>query len=241
MIVDPPNNSKAHDDPELLTQLAIDAALNSNWAEAAKLNQKILTLEQDNVEAMNRLAKAQMCAGQIDKAQKTYKKVLELDQYNIIAKKNVEKIAKLTAGATTGLSKTNGYTIKDMNSNGHVNLSTVFLFEPGKTKTINLLNLASPAVLAALNCGDTVLIVPKKHSVTIATQEGVYLGALPDDVSFKILTLMSGGNTYEAFVKYATTKSLTIFIREVERAAKYANQPSFYESKTQEDKEAFFS
>lgn len=241
MIINQSNNTKEKEDPELLTQLAIDAALNSNWSEAAKINQKILTLEENNVEALNRLAKAFMCAGQIDKAQKTYKKTLELDQYNIIAKKNVEKITKLTAGATIGTSKTNGHTIKDMNSNGHVNLSTVFLFEPGKTKTINLLNLASPAVLAALNCGDTVVIVPKKHSITISTQEGIYLGALPDDVSFKMLTLIAGGNRYEAFVKYATTKSLTIFIREVERAAKYVNQPSFQENRNQEDKEVFFS
>ncbi len=225
-------------DIDHLSQLAIDAALSSDWQEATKINQKILTLATDNVEALNRLAKAFMCAGEIEKAQKTYKKVLEIDPYNIIAIKNYDKISKLTNGATN---KTNGATIKNMNSNGHVNLSTVFLFEPGKTKTINLLNLASPAVLAALNCGDMLEILTKKHAISITTREGIYLGALPDDISVKMIGYIQGGNRYEVFVKYATTKSLTIFIREVERSARFANQPSFQESRILEDKETFFA
>ncbi|KKR78247.1 MAG: hypothetical protein UU23_C0001G0011 [Candidatus Curtissbacteria bacterium GW2011_GWA1_40_9] len=216
---------------ELLIKLAVEAALSSDWNEAIKLNQKILTLEQDNIEALNRLAKAFMCAGKIDKAQKIYKMVLDLDQYNIIAKKNIEKISKLTKSTTGDTKKTNG----------HINLSTVFLIEPGKTKTINLLNLASPAVLAALNCGDELEIIPKKHSITISTQEDIYVGALPDDVSFKMLAFIEGGNKYEAFVKSATTKTLTVFIREVERATKFANQPSFQESPSFEDKDNFFA
>ena len=216
---------------ELLTKLAIEAALSSDWNEATKINQKILTLEEGNIEALNRLAKALMCAGRIDKAQKTYKKVLDLDEYNIIARKNMEKISKLAKN-------TNGDTKK---TNGNINPSTIFLFEPGKTKTINLLNLASPAVLAALNCGDKLEIITKKHSITLSTPEGVYTGALPDDVAFKMLTLITGGNKYEAYVKSATTKSLTTFIREVERAEKYANQPSFQESSGFEDKDNFFA
>lgn len=230
---------KKSEDPELLTQLAINAALSSNWTEAAKLNQKILSLDADNIEALNRLAKALMCEGHIEKAQKTYKKVLDLDCYNIIAKKNMEKITKLSGNQTPA--KTNGHSPKDLSANGHINISNVFLTEPGKTKTINLLNLASPAVLASLNCGDRVELLTKKHSVNISTLEGIYLGALPDDLSFKLLTFIGGGNKYEAFVKYATTKSLTILIREVERSTRYANQPSFHDSANPDERDGFFA
>lgn len=215
---------------ELLIKNAIDAAVNSNWIEATKINQKILEIESTNVEALNRLAKAFMCAGKIDKAQKTYKKVLGLDEYNIIAQKNMEKISLLSKNSNTETHITNG----------HINLANIFIFEPGKTKTIKLLNLASPAVLAALNCGDNLEIIHKKHSVTITTQEGIYVGALPDDVSYKLLTFIDGGNKYEAFVKSATTKSITIFIRELERSSKFANQPSFQESSSFEDGESIF-
>lgn len=227
-------------DLDMLTQLAIDAALNSNWQQAEKINQKILSMSSKNVEALNRLARAQTCAGEIDKAQKTYKKVLDIDPYNIIAKKNVEKLSKVNSKSA---SKSNGYYASKGSTSGHTNtltnLSSVFLFEPGKTKVISLLNLASPSILGLLNCGDKVEILSKKHSVCITSTEGVYLGALPDDISHKIIFYISGGNKYEAYVKLATPKTLAIFLREVERSAKFTNQPSFQDSNQYfEDKEA---
>lgn len=225
---------------EVLTKLAIEAAVTSDWSQATKLNQKILTLEENNVEALNRLAKAYMCTGNIEKAQKSYKKVLELDQYNVIARKNVEKINKIPANSAKS-SKVRASSQSVTHSDTHTNLSSIFLLEPGKTKTINLLNLASPAVLAILNCGDKVEIIQKKHAITITTSEDIYLGALPDDVAFKMLGLIGGGNKYEAYVKSATTKSLTIFIREIERSARYAHQPSFQESAHSDEKDTFFA
>ncbi len=218
---------------DLLSQLAIEQALSANWEEAAKINEKIAKLDPQNVAALNRLARAQCCMGLVTKANKTYQKVLELDPYNVIAKKNQEKIGKLK---TEVKAPTNGNTQADGAS---VDLSAIFVFEPGKTKVINLLNLASPAILAGLNCGDKVTILPKKHSVAIAKDDGTYLGALPDDLSFKLIGFLAGGNKYEVFVKYATTKSLTIFIREIERSNKFTNQPSFAESHTEEKHIAF--
>lgn len=207
--------SQQDSDSESLAQSAITAALTSNWQEAVKINEKILHQKKDNVEALNRLGRAYLCLGEIAKASKTYKKVIEVDPYNIIALKNIER-----------LSRTDGYT-KPMGITNHVNLSHVFLYEPGKTKLVNLLNLAPPSILATLNCGDQVLINPKNHSVTVTDDSGTYLGAFPDDLAHRVLSLISGGNEYEAYVKSAGLKSLTIFIRETQRSAKFANQPSF--------------
>ncbi|KKS83877.1 MAG: hypothetical protein UV59_C0030G0005 [Candidatus Gottesmanbacteria bacterium GW2011_GWA1_43_11] len=220
---------------DLLSQLAIDSALSANWQDAVKINEKILKLDTQNVEALNRLARALCCLGHMSKANKTYQKALEIDPYNVIAKKNQEKICKLKGELKP---EENGFT----NGNNHMdiqNLSAIFVFEPGKTKVINLLNLASPSILATLSCGDKVIITAKKHSITIAKEDGTYLGALPDDLSFKLIGLITGGNKYEVYVKYATTKSLTIFIRETERSAKFTNQPSFAEMHTGEKNIAF--
>lgn len=235
------NNWKSQSSLEILTQLAIEAAISQNWEIAEKINEKILTFDKSNTEALNRLARSLVCCGNYTKAQKTYKKVLELDPYNIIAKKNLEKLVKTPSLNTNGKLKTNGHT--HLNGNGTIqqNLSTVFLFEPGKTKTINLLNLAQPTTLASLNCGDSLDIVPKKHSIVITDKDGTYLGALPDDLSHRLISLIEGGNKYEAFVKFATTKSLTIFIREVERSVKYTNQPSFQEPRTAEEEKQMFA
>ena len=213
---------------ETLKNLAIEAALTSNWQEAAKINQKIILTDTQDVEALNRLARAQVCCTQINKAIKTYKKVLAIDPYNIIAKKNFEKIAKLEKSNGNNHSKIKTIGISTPKTNGESNrLSDIFLFEPGKTKVISLLNLAPPYVLASLACGDQLALSLKKHGICITTQDNIYLGALPDDFAHKLLSFIEGGNKYETYVKSATVKNLTIFIREVYRSPKFINQPSF--------------
>ena len=217
------NNTASLQDIESLSRLAITAAASMNWEEAAKINQKILKIADNSVETLNRLAKAYISLGETQKAKKFYKKAVALDPYNVIAKRNLEKITKVNGN---GIAKsTNGHTQKTQ-----VNLSTLFLFEPGKTKIINLLNLAPPQILATVSCGDEVTLNPKKHSVAVATYDGIYLGALPDDLAHKLIAYIDGGNKYEAYVKCATTKMLSIFIKEVYKGAKFTNQPSFSQS-----------
>ena len=215
-------------DPESLAQAAIAAALTSQWQEAVKINGKILTLNKGDVEALNRLARAWGCLGQIQKAQNIYKKVLALDPYNIIALKNMEKLAKSNGSPhETNNSQThsNGSPLPDQAQD--LTLAQVFLDEPGKTKLVSLLNLAPPSTLAAINCGDRLNLVTKNHAITVTSPNGIYLGAFPDDLAHRLLTFISGGNEYEAFVKSSTTKNLIIMIRETVRSAKFGNQPSF--------------
>lgn len=216
-----------------LAQLAIGAAISCDWPVASKINQKILGVDKNNTEALNRLAKAHLCLGEEVKAKTCYEKVLKIDPYNIIATKNLEKISKIN-GKTSG----NG---NGKNSHYVAYSANIFLVEPGKTKIINLLNLASPAVLATLNCGDQVHLNPKKHSVCIHMVDGGYLGALPDDLAHRLINFIAGGNKYEAYIKVATTKTLCIFIREVFRSSKFVSQPSFIENRLSPGEEKSFT
>lgn len=223
-----PSSWKNTEDPQSLAQAAITAALTNKWQEAVKINEKILARDKINIEALNRLARALSCLGQIQKAEKTYKKVLDNDPYNIIALKNMDKLSKSNGHGSAQVSNGQTYSTYE---NQNINLSQVFLDEPGKTKLVTLLNLAPPAILASLNCGDRLVINPKNHSISVASNEGVYLGAFPDDLAHRLLAFISGGNEYEAYVKSSSTKNLTIFVRETVRSAKFGNQPSFH-SKT---------
>lgn len=224
-------NGQPHQSPESLAQTAITAALTSNWQQAAKINEKILRLDKNNVEALNRLARAHGCLGQVQKAQNLYKKVLAVDPYNIIALKNLEKLSKsvmLGHIKPSGGTLTNGEVQTDSNGQGTIiNLSQVFLDEPGKTKLVSLLNLAPPSILASLNCGDKLVINAKNHSISVSSPNGTYLGAFPDDLAHRLIAFISGGNQYEAYVKSSSTKNLTIFVRETLRSVKFSNQPSF--------------
>ena len=142
----------------------------------------------------------------------------------MIAKKNLDKLTKSNGAKTNG---NDNASTKFKSTTDNYDSAKLFLFEPGKTKMINLLNLAPPQVLATLKCGDQVLINPKNHSVTILSTDKLYLGALPDDLAHRLISFIAGGNQYDAYVKSATPKMLTVVIREVARSEKFINQPSF--------------
>lgn len=201
---------------DLLAQ-ALNAAKSSLWQEAARLNLEILKEEKEDTEALNRLAHAYKELGQIKESLAAYRKVLKLDRFNPIASKNLKFLEALPKN----LKKTGS------NNNVPKNLSETFLEEPGKTKIVNLINLAPLSILMGLSCGSPVNLAIKRHTVNAVDQTGSYLGALPDDLSAKLMRLIDGGNRYEAFVKTVAKKALTIFVRELSRANRFKNQPSF--------------
>ena len=67
----------------------------------------------------------------------------------------------------------------------------------------------------------------KNHVVEVRSLSNVYLAALPDDLSFRMIKLLSGGNTYQALITTSGKSSVTIFIRELSRSKHFEHQPSF--------------
>lgn len=199
----------------LLEKEAIKAAMKGAWDQAIELNQKILKLEPKNISALNRLARAFWEKGNLALARKGYRQVLLLEPYNTIANKNLKRLADLKKGAPKGK-------IKKGTTQG-----TIFLEEPGKTKVVKLVRLATPALLSELDSGDEVWLAPKKHTISVTNPEGVYLGTIPDDLSYRLLRFIRGGNQYQAFVKAVDRQNLQIFIRETKRAPRFRNRPSF--------------
>src|SRR3990172_6177984 len=77
------------------TDTAIQLAMANRWEEAAAMNRAILTLFPNDVDSYNRLGKALMELGRYPEAKKAYKKTLDLDATNQIAKKNLERLHAL--------------------------------------------------------------------------------------------------------------------------------------------------
>jgi tetratricopeptide (TPR) repeat protein len=212
------------DDPStpLLSRQAIDAALSCEWEKALDLNLKIIEKDPENVDCMNRLAKAYCELGEYNQAKKIYEDVLKIDAYNTIASKNLKKVASYKKNGTMH------------NSSNAVSLSpALFLQEPGVTKMVNLIKVAEPNRLLVLSTGMMVNLVPKNRGVSVTDYANHYLGVLPDDISHHLLKLIKGGNKYQAFIKAVKSNGITIIIRETFRAKKFRNQASFLdESKT---------
>lgn len=199
-----------------LHEKAIDCALRQDWQTAIRINTEILKEEENNIDAANRLAFAYFQTGDTERAKRLYQKVLKLDEYNQIALKNLDK---LTSVKRKGVVATPGKVSPLM-----------FLEEPGKTKIVVLVNLAPERVLASLAAGQEVYLKEKRHTMEIRDSQGVYLGALPDDLSFKLGKFIKAGNVYNTVIKSIGKNQLIVFVREVSRSKKFANQPSFVSS-----------
>lgn len=202
-----------------LHQQAIAAAIECRWQDALKLNKQIAKVDPENVDALNRQAKAYLELNKLNLAKKYYTLALKFDPYNPIALKNIKIIKAMKGG---GIQK---------NLNGvHPISPLLFLQEPGKTKVVNLLKVAEPQKLSTVFPGMPVELVFKNRRIHILDQQGSYLGILPDDLSFQILRLTKGGNKYEVFIKSVRVNSLAVLLREVYRSKKFKNQPSFLDA-----------
>lgn len=196
-----------------LAQQAITAAINGNWKTAVTANQRILAENPQNLEAMTRLANALAQLGKTKEAIGSYQKILSLEPHNVFANKGLAKLKKIT-------SSTKG--------NGSMHeLRSTFLEEPGKTKTITLVHTATPATLAQLDAGQPLTLSPKRHRISVTTEDGAYIGRLPDDIALRLLGFMEGGNRYEAAIKAVDNDCVKIFVREIYRAKKFETTPSF--------------
>ena len=192
-----------------LAQLAISAALKGDWKQAIAVNLKILTVNPQDIDSLNRLARAYAEQGNLVKARKYAKKVLEIDPVNSIAQRACEKWKEIKKGEALGVSTT---------------CAESFIEEPGKTKLTPLINLGDPKIIAKLDAGDEVKLNPHGHRVSVVTGDGKYIGKLPDDLGAKLKKLINWGNVYKVVVKCCEAKDVKVFIKEILSAKK---GPSF--------------
>lgn len=202
--------------PPSLDRQAIQAALTSNWDEAVSLNKQILKSRPEDVDCLNRLARALFETGKYSQAKKLYQEVLSIDPYNSIAIKNLKRVSSFKK-----------------NSDGRVNLTPVnispalFLEEPGVTTVVSLVKLAEPQKLSLLSPGIMVNLKEKNRRICVTDPSDNYLGVLPDDMSHLLNKLILGGNKYQSLIKSVKSNAVSILIRETFRARKFKNQPSF--------------
>lgn len=191
---------------EKIQSQAIKAALTQDWAEAIRLNQEILKDESNHIPTLNRLGFAYMQSGQIKQAKSTYQSVIDIDRFNPIAQKSLEKLQKIKSN------------ISPTPTNGQVGVfTTTFLEEPGKTKTVTLVRPTTTSRIVSLNPGTPVELICKKKGLTVETPDGDYVGSLPDDIGFRLAKLIKCGYTYQTVIKNCQNKSISVFIRETTR------------------------
>ena len=193
--------------PTLKTQ-AIQTALTGDWQKAIDLNQLILNEEPEDIDTLNRLAFAFLSVGNPKDAKNLYEKVLALDMQNPIAIRNLKRLY-------------------DVNAKKVITINNLFIEEPGKTKVMDLINIADKKVISHLRSGEKLDLRIKRSRIFAYDLDNQFIGMLPDDTCQRLIKFMEAGNEYEAYVRTVDSNKVSIFIREVKRVKKFKNQPSF--------------
>ncbi len=200
-----------------LAQKAVKAALSGDWQNAIELNRLLLQEDHEDIHALNRLANAYAANGDIENAKKTAQTALGVDPSNLIANRLLEKwlICKGNEVQKT----------KSINP-------SIFIEEPGKTRTISLINLGDDLLIKQLTPAEKVEIKAHNHKVCVYTTEAKYIGRLPDDIAARMKVMLEMGNQYGSYIKKADEENVMIFVREINRCSELKDIPSFSADRT---------
>ena len=201
---------------DFLEQQAVDAAIGADWKDAISFNKKIFKMDTNNLAAQLRLGFAYLQLSNYKDAKTAYRKALRIQKGNQIAEENLERIKILEVRGGKKILK-KGVKL-DPN---------LFLELPGKTKSSTLVNLGQKNALAHLVIGQQVELKPKKRKIEVRTDTKDYIGALPDDLSKRLLLFTKAGSQYSAFIKEVSLNKIVIFIREDKKGKKVLRYASF--------------
>jgi Flp pilus assembly protein TadD len=115
------------------SQEAIALAMQSRWQEAVTVNQSIIDLFPTDIDAYNRLGRAYTELGEFAKAKEAYSRTIELDPYNSIAQRNLQRLSLLRDSKVS---------VKEERREASPDL---FIGEMGKAGVVNLKDLAPAA------------------------------------------------------------------------------------------------
>lgn len=193
----------------VLQNRAVKAAQEERWSDAQEINQDILKQDERNIGALNRLGFAYLQDNKLKQAKETYESVLKIDRANQVAKKYLSILARKQPIVLPKALK-----------------HSDFIDEPGKTKSVTLVRLASADVLANLSIGADCHLNATKSRVSIQCGKK-YIGSLPDDLATRIQPLIDAGNQYSTKIQSLKNNTVTIFIRELRRDQSVAHVTSF--------------
>ncbi len=196
------------------TNEAIALAMQSRWDEAVAVNKSIIEVFPDDADAYNRLGKALTQLGRYAEAREAYGRALGIEPNNVIAKKNLDRLAHL----------------KELDSgprDGRRVSSHLFIEETGKADVTDLHQLAPREVLAKIAAGDPVHLEAKGQSLMVESVDGEYIGEIEPRLGLRLIKLMEGGNKYAAAVASISEGKGKVMIKEVFQHPSQAGRPSF--------------
>ncbi len=194
---------------------AIALAMQGQWREAIAVNQSIIEMFPNDVEAHNRLGRAYMELGEYSQAEEAYGRTVEIDPYNAIASKNLRRLSHLREAAI--ISEAELQKLEPQQ----------FIEEVGKAGVVQLSRLAPPEVLAKIVAGDRVNLKIDGSSLMVESSREEYLGQVEPKHGQRLAKLIEGGNKYLTTIVSSSESAVTVIIREVYQDPSQAGHLSF--------------
>jgi hypothetical protein len=192
-----------------MTDQAVKLAIKGSWEDAANLNRDMLALLGEQPDSYNRLGKAMSELGKLEEARAAYARSLELDPSNTIAKRNLDKLATMSA----------------LGSSPSQIDTRMFVEDTGKSTTA-VLQAVDPDILSQLDAGDVVQMVVSGNAVNVQTLDGGYTGMVDPRLGLRLARLIGAGNQYSAAL-ITTDGDVRIMIRETYQHPSQAGKVSF--------------
>ncbi len=200
-----------------LDREAVDLALKGEWDRAVEVNRAILELFADDVEAMNRLAKALIELGSYEEAGDVLDRVCTIAPYNNIARKNRARVEQMKGSSA----------VATRQARKHAGAPQLFIGESGKSATTTLRHTPRTLSLAFASPGDPVSLVIEHHGISVHADDGQYLGQIDSRLGARLSRLIEGGNTYEAAIIGVSGDGISLMIHETHRHSSLQNVASF--------------
>ncbi len=194
---------------------AVALAMQGRWKEAIATNKSILESFPHDVDACNRLGRAYLELGEYSRAKEAYGQAIELDPYNAIARKNLQRLSHLSEAPVSA----GGDSRKAEPEH--------FIEETGKAGVVSLYQLAPKEALAMMVAGDRIYLRIEGSNLIVTNGREEYLGRVESKHGQRLIKLMGGGNQYSAAIIRSAEEVVTIIIREVYQAPSLAGRPSF--------------
>lgn len=215
---------------------AITYARNSNWEAAIDSSRQLLSSNPDDIETLNRLAKAYFENSEIDNADQTYQRVLELNAQNPIAQRMVNLIARTRLAPTkvrefVDMRMFAVETGKSTLTSLHIDTDTEISLVPGEKLTLRANTQQQQIHYDGQKRPETASdsFLDDAIALDIYDCNNVNLGRLDPRLATRLIRFMKLGNEYIAAVLSLNEKrdQIQIVIRESHRNPDNRHEVSF--------------
>ena len=197
------------------TDAAIACALAQDWGKAVEANRAVLQIAPNNIEALNRLAKALLELGELAEARDAVDGALRIDSANTIARRNRDRLEHAAGAAKSSTPR-------------KVISAHLLMSETGKSTIATLIDATDRTAVGHLSSGEALALSREANRLLVHSSRGEPVGRVHPRLAQRIFSLMDAGNQYEAaFLRDHPKEGVQVIIGEVYQHPSQEGRPSF--------------